>query len=29
MTEPQAAKYVDELIKQSYDNWRTRAYDKF
>ncbi len=29
MNEAQATEYVDALIQNSYDNWRTRAYDKF
>ena len=29
MTELECARYVDGLIEESYDNWRTRAYDKF
>jgi len=29
MNEVQATEYVDDLIQRSYDNWRTRAYDKF
>ena len=29
MNEIEAARYVDELIASSFDNWRTRAYDKF
>lgn len=29
MTEVEAAKFVDALIESSYNNWRTRAYDKF
>jgi phosphatidylinositol 4-kinase len=29
MNELDTSKYVDDLIKSSYDNWRTKAYDKF
>lgn len=29
MTEVECTKYVDSLIESSYDNWRTKAYDKF
>jgi phosphatidylinositol kinase/protein kinase (PI-3 family) len=29
MNEMQAREFVDQLIQSSYDNWRTRAYDKF
>ena len=29
MNEVEAAKFVDGLIQTSYDNWRTKAYDKF
>lgn len=29
MNEVQAAEFVDRLIQDSNDNWRTRAYDKF
>jgi phosphatidylinositol 4-kinase B len=29
MNEVECTKYVDTLIESSYDNWRTRAYDKF
>ncbi len=29
MTEVECKRYVDALIESSYDNWRTRAYDKF
>lgn len=28
MNEIEAAKFVDALVQESYDNWRTRAYDK-
>ena len=28
-TEKEAQKFVDQLISQSYDNWRTKAYDNF
>jgi phosphatidylinositol kinase/protein kinase (PI-3 family) len=29
MNELQATEFVDQLIENSYDNWRTKAYDKF
>ena len=29
MSELDSARFVDRLIDESYDNWRTRAYDKF
>ena len=29
MNEVECSKYVDTLIESSYDNWRTKAYDKF
>lgn len=29
MNELEATRFVDTLIQNSYDNWRTRAYDKF
>lgn len=29
MNEVEAARYVDTLIQSSFDNWRTKAYDKF
>ncbi len=29
LSEIECYKYVDSLIEQSYDNWRTKAYDKF
>lgn len=29
MTNAECDKYVSSLIKESYDNWRTRAYDGF
>ena len=29
MNEVECSKYVENLIESSYDNWRTRAYDKF
>ena len=29
MSELECARFVDSLIDQSYDNWRTNAYDKF
>lgn len=29
MTEVECSKYIDALIKDSYDNWRTKAYDRF
>jgi phosphatidylinositol kinase/protein kinase (PI-3 family) len=29
MNEAEATKFVDGLIQTSYDNWRTKAYDKF
>jgi len=29
MSEIEAAKFIDSLIKQSYGNWRTQAYDRF
>ncbi|CDW87840.1 phosphatidylinositol 4-kinase [Stylonychia lemnae] len=29
LTEMECAKYVDSLVESSYDNWRTKAYDKF
>ena len=28
-TEPEVEKFVDELIDQSINNWRTRKYDRF
>ena len=28
MNEIESAKFVDALVQESYDNWRTRAYDK-
>jgi len=29
MNEVETTKYVDALIKESYDNWRTKTYDRF
>jgi phosphatidylinositol kinase/protein kinase (PI-3 family) len=29
MNEVEAARFVDKIIEESFDNWRTRAYDKF
>lgn len=29
MNELECSKYVDSLIEYSYDNWRTKVYDKF
>lgn len=29
MSELDCARHIDTLIDESYDNWRTRAYDKF
>lgn len=29
MNEVEASRFVDKLIQESFDNWRTRAYDKF
>ena len=29
MSEIEAARHIDQLIEVSYDNWRTRIYDKF
>lgn len=29
MTELEATQFIDGLIQESYDNWRTKAYDKF
>jgi len=29
MNEIECSKYIDNLVESSYDNWRTRAYDKF
>ena len=29
LNEAEAAQFVDGLIQTSYDNWRTKAYDKF
>ena len=29
LSEIDCARYVDSIIKESYDNWRTKAYDKF
>ncbi len=29
LNEVEAAKFVDNIIESSYENWRTRAYDKF
>ena len=29
MNEVQAGEFVDRIIQESYDNWRTKAYDKF
>jgi len=29
MSEIEAARHIDQLIEVSYDNWRTKIYDKF
>jgi phosphatidylinositol 4-kinase B len=29
LNELEASQFVDRLIAESYDNWRTKAYDKF
>ena len=29
MNELEAQNFVEDIIEQSFDNWRTRAYDKF
>ena len=29
LTQEQANRYIDQLIEQSLNNWRTRCYDRF
>mmetsp|Transcript_10787 Transcript_10787/g.8041 ORF Transcript_10787/g.8041 Transcript_10787/m.8041 type:complete len:104 (+) Transcript_10787:2357-2668(+) len=29
MSEIECARFIDNLIDESYENWRTKAYDKF